>query len=51
MAASEGALETTCFLGPCFQTGNIVGDSWWVGSVDTLMKCSFNTYLMIALIY
>lgn len=41
MAASKGALETTCILAPCFQTGNIIGDCWWVDNVETLMKLQF----------
>lgn len=51
MAASKGALETTCILALCFQTGNIIGDGWWVDNVETLMECSVDMLVMKALIY
>ena len=50
MAASKGALETTCILAPCFQTGNIMGDGWWVDNVETLMEYSVRMLVMMAVI-
>lgn len=50
MAASKGALETTCILAPYFQTGNIIGDGWWVDNMEILMECSVHMLVMMALI-
>lgn len=50
MAASKCAVETTCIFAPCFQTGNIIDDGWWVDNVETLMEYSFHMLVMTALI-
>lgn len=46
----KALLRLRASLPPCFQTGNIIGDGWWVDNVETLMECSVHMLVMKALI-